>query len=67
MGLEDVINTRGDLELTILPAELVSGRCGFLRAERSAVGIVAVGFVGRAIADNCLHLDERGLVRARLG
>mmetsp|Transcript_118787 Transcript_118787/g.298772 ORF Transcript_118787/g.298772 Transcript_118787/m.298772 type:complete len:236 (+) Transcript_118787:1191-1898(+) len=67
MGLEDVIHARGDLELAILPAELLSGRRGLLRAEGSAVGIVAVGLVGRAIADNGLHLDERGLVRARLG
>jgi len=35
--------------------------------KRSAARLVAVGLVGRAVADDRLDPDERGLVRARLG
>mmetsp|Transcript_109673 Transcript_109673/g.153629 ORF Transcript_109673/g.153629 Transcript_109673/m.153629 type:complete len:611 (-) Transcript_109673:523-2355(-) len=65
--LESGIDVLWDLELAVVPAQLLAGRFGLVCAEGSSVRIVAVGLVGRSEANGGLHLDESGLVSAGLG
>mmetsp|Transcript_76810 Transcript_76810/g.215909 ORF Transcript_76810/g.215909 Transcript_76810/m.215909 type:complete len:575 (+) Transcript_76810:715-2439(+) len=67
MGPEHVVDTLGHLELAVLPTELVASQLRLILAEGRTVGIVAVGLVRRAVADDGLDLDQRRLVLASLG
>mmetsp|Transcript_70975 Transcript_70975/g.161223 ORF Transcript_70975/g.161223 Transcript_70975/m.161223 type:complete len:327 (+) Transcript_70975:448-1428(+) len=67
MLAEDVIDAVRHFELAVLPAQLLARGGGLLCAQGRTVSIMAVSLVGRAKADDSLHLDERGLVSAGLG
>eukprot|EP00982_Pelagococcus_subviridis_P002992 23048-Pelagococcus_subviridis.AAC.3 len=47
-----------DLELAVLPVEVLARRLGLVRAEGRAVDVVRVGLVRGAVADERRHLDE---------
>ena len=57
----------GHLKLAIFPLQVLAGELGLVGSEGGAVGSVRVSLVGGAVADEGGHLDEGGLVSARLG
>ena len=48
-----------DLELAVLPVEVLAGRLGLVGAEGRAVHVVGVGLVRGTVPDQGGHLDER--------
>lgn len=54
---EQLVHRVGDLELAVLPLELVAGGCGLVATQGGTVDAVGVGLVGGTIPDECGDLQ----------
>ena len=50
-GAEDIVDVLGDLELAVVPLEVLTGRSSLLGTQRGTVNIVGIGLVRGSVAN----------------